>query len=175
MESSSFNGLLFTPLWDRLREQGEEDMQWRYAKSRWYWFLSPKSKGIKKGREGEDFFTSEESVVRGVLTEVFRLLEQPFAGIEPRIAKFEQILSQALEKNVRFDDMCQVYGQNGRTRLTRRRGKSPSLCQNEKKIESVSCPVQATKEDEKGLIQSQRPKNGAKALVEVHKKTDRMK
>mmetsp|Transcript_30360 Transcript_30360/g.40552 ORF Transcript_30360/g.40552 Transcript_30360/m.40552 type:complete len:540 (+) Transcript_30360:156-1775(+) len=44
-----------------------------------------------------------------------------------------------------------------------------------KKIESVSCPVQATKEDEKGLIQSQRPKNGAKALVEVHKKTDRMK
>ncbi len=72
-----FVGLFFTPLWQRLKEQGTgPEMKWRYdanrnplAKCSWC-FVPPTSILGSKGKAGYDYFETEEQVALVVLKEV---------------------------------------------------------------------------------------------------------
>ena len=72
-----FVGLFFTPLWQRLKEQGTgPEMKWRYdanrnplAKCSWC-FVPPTSVLGSKGKAGYDYFETEEQVALVVLKEV---------------------------------------------------------------------------------------------------------
>lgn len=112
-DDSSFMNLLWKPMWDMLKDgQGGKDMddlKWGWARSkgqlaqRSFWYVAPQSKG-SEGKQGVDYFETEEAVVLKVLQEIQQvdpsLLE---ANIE-KVQAFEVVLRRAAENNVAYSE-----------------------------------------------------------------------
>jgi len=119
-ETVSFRGLFFDPLWQRLKTQGSDiglsEMNWRYEKNpdtlstRNWCFVTPCSNAGVKGKQGEDYFVSEEQLVLRVMSEVVSLQDKPVAlsrlisDNEDCISTIFPILSRAVDENLEFHE-----------------------------------------------------------------------
>lgn len=108
-----FVGIFFTPLWQRLREQGAgPEMKWRYdanrnplAKCSWC-FVPPTSQLGGKGKAGYDYFETEEQVALVVLKEVRSIQELSIvlADHNESFSSVFPVLERAVEEKLEYVD-----------------------------------------------------------------------
>jgi len=113
LRNASFMNLLWKPMWDLLKDcQGgkdKDDLRWGWAKSkgmlaqRSYWYVAPQSKG-SDGKQGVDYFETEEAVVLKILQEIQQIDPSLFDPSLEKTEAFETVLRRAVENNVAFSE-----------------------------------------------------------------------
>lgn len=108
-----FVGKFFTPLWQRLREQGSKpEMQWRYdanrkplAKCNWC-FVPPTSILGGKGKVGIDYFETEEHVALVIMKEVraVKELSHMLADHTKSFSEVFLVLERSVDENLEYLD-----------------------------------------------------------------------
>ena len=112
-DDSSFINLLWKPMWDMLKDgQGgkdKDDLKWGWARSkgqlaqRSYWYVAPQSKG-SEGKQGVDYFETEEAVVLKVLQEIQQVDPSLLEASIEQVQAFEVVLRRATENNVAYSE-----------------------------------------------------------------------
>lgn len=110
---SSFMNLLWKPMWDMLKDgQGGKDkgdLKWGWARSkgqlaqRSYWYVAPQSKG-SEGKQGVDYFETEEAVVLKVLQEIQQVDPSLLEASVEKVQAFEVVLRRAAENSVAYSE-----------------------------------------------------------------------
>lgn len=171
-DDSSFMNLLWKPIWDMLKDgQGgkeKEDLKWGWARSkgqlaqRSFWYVAPQSKG-SEGKQGVDYFETEEAVVLKVLQEIQQIDPSLLETSIEKVQAFEVVLKRAVENNVAYSESRNNPDIGGGRRNRRKKHEASPFVYSAREKKTKPSPARTkAKITKKG---ANKPKKNAKAAL----------